>query len=149
MTTIAVLGVRSKIASVVSAGERFRKLKLTEGRRRRRYLLTGFMRSWYSSDISCYTIRSISGRGNERVKPVHTGRLRQLIHSHTRQRTMASRSFVAHRLRVSLMSFGLARDLVRLLPRQDVASRSFAGVEALLVADDPAVRLTHLLEVVD
>ena len=58
---------------------------------------------------------------------------------------MASWSLVPHRLRVSLMPLGLARDLVRLLPSQDVTGDRFAGVEAPVVADDPTMRITHLL----
>ena len=111
--------------------------------------MNSLLRSCYSSDITCHTICSISGRGNERVQPVRLSGLRQLVRPHTRQRTMPSRSLVAHRFRISLMAFCLASDLMRLLPGQHVPRHGLAWIEAPLVADDPAVRLTHLLEVVD
>ena len=56
---------------------------------------------------------------------------------------------MAHRFRVSLMTLGLARNLMRFLPCQDVAGHRFTWIDAPLVADDPTVHLAHLLEVID
>ena len=149
MTTIAVLRVRSKIARIVSACERLRQLKFVKRRRGRRHLLTSFL-SRYPSNFSCDTDSYISGGGNKAIQPVHAGGLRQLVHPHARQRTtLPSRSFVAHRFCVSLMTLGLARNLMRFLPCLDIAGCRLTRIDAPLVADDPAVHLAHLLEVVD
>ena len=149
MATVTGFRIGSKITRIVSAGERLRQLKFLKRRRGRRHLLASFL-SRYPSNVSCDTGSCISGGGNEAVQPVHAGGLRQLVHPHARQRTtMPSRSFVAHRFCISLMTLGLARYLMRFLPSLNITGYCLSWVDAPLVANDPAVHLAHLLEVVD
>ena len=149
MATVTAFRISSKIARIVSACERLGQLKLVKRGRRRRHLLTNFL-SRYPSNFSCDTIPCISGRGNKVIQPVDARGLRQLVHPHARQRTtMPSRSFVAHRFCVPLMTLGLTRNLMRFLPSLDIAGCCLPWIDAPLVADDPAVHLAHLLEVVD